>query len=305
MTALLSILTVVSWGAWIPAAQLIAGIPQRTRTLYAAGGNLVFASAAFAIEGSRLAIGWRTFWLPFLGGMVWTIGSLCAFRATQQIGLARAAGTWTPLNIVTSFVWGAALFAELSGLGTLRWAALAVGAALVGVGITVVVRSQDAGARSAPPGERGAGPRAGGRTYRVGLLYGVGAGLLWGSYFVPAQWAKVPAQAANLPLAFGIFAAAVVLMLPRGAPIRVAPGASAVQLTAGVLFGVGDLALLALVPRVGTGTGFTIAQLSLLVNATIGIWAFKVPPPGTPGARRVLLGVVTAAAGGCLIGALH
>ena len=38
-----------------------------------------------------------------------------------------------------------------------------------------------------------------------------------------------------------------------------------------------------------TGTGFTIAQLSLLVNASIGIWAFHVPKPGTPEARKVLV----------------
>ena len=62
------------------------------------------------------------------------------------------------------------------------------------------------------------------------------------------------------------------------------------------MFGVGDLTLLGLVARVGTGTGFTIAQLSLLVNASIGIWAFHVPKPGTPQARKVLAGILIAGA---------
>ena len=55
----------------------------------------------------------------------------------------------------------------------------------------------------------------------------------------------------------------------------------------------------------GTGTGFTIAQLSLLVNASIGIWAFQVPKPGTPQARRVLADILIAGAGGCVIGAMR
>ena len=55
----------------------------------------------------------------------------------------------------------------------------------------------------------------------------------------------------------------------------------------------------------GTGTGFTIAQLSLLVNASIGIWVFHVPGPGTRQARKVLAGIVIAGIGGCVIAAMR
>lgn len=303
MTALLSLATVLCWGAWIPTAQSRPGVRQVTRTLYAATGNLVVSVVAFLVGGHGLVIGWRGFWLPVLGGIMWTAGSFCAFRATQVIGLARAAGTWTPLNIVMSFVWGAALFGELSGLSIARWVALAGGAVLVGVGLTVVLRSQDAtGAKL------GAAPAVAGHvgiSYRSAALYAVGAGILWGTYFVPAQWAKVPAEIGDLPLAFGIVAAAVALSAGGRAPVVLSLPTAAVQLTAGALFGVGNLALLALVARIGTGTGFTIAQLSLLVNASIGIWVFKSPMPGSRAARLVLIGVVVAGTGGCLIGALH
>lgn len=67
--------------------------------------------------------------------------------------------------------------------------------------------------------------------------------------------------------------------------------------------GIGNLALLGLIPRVGTGVGFTIAQLSLLVNASIGIWVFKVPEPGSRAARTALTGIMIAGVGGCIIGA--
>ncbi len=81
--------------------------------------------------------------------------------------------------------------------------------------------------------------------------------------------------------------------------------ATGVQLVAGVLFGIGDLTLLGLVKRVGAGTGFTIAQLSLLVNASIGIWIFKVPRPGSRAARVVIAGILLAGTGGGVIGAMR
>jgi len=142
-------------------------------------------------------------------------------------------------------------------------------------------------------------------TARRGLLWAGAAGLLWGSYVVPAQWAAVPAQVGNFPLAIGILGTALALALPAGEPVRLGLRPAATQLGAGVLFGIGDLTLLGLVARVGTGTGFTIAQLSLLLNASIGIWAFHVPKPGTPQARKVLAGILIAGAGGCVIGAMR
>ena len=93
--------------------------------------------------------------------------------------------------------------------------------------------------------------------------------------------------------------------MAAGELARLGPRALTVQIGAGVLFGIGDFTLLGLVARVGTGTGFTIAQLSLLVNASIGIWAFHVPQPGTPAARKVIAGIVIAGAGGCVIGAMR
>jgi glucose uptake protein len=56
---------------------------------------------------------------------------------------------------------------------------------------------------------------------------------------------------------------------------------------------------------VGTGVGFTIAQLSLLVNASVGIWIFKRPQPGTRAARTALTGILIAGVGGCIIGAMR
>ena len=238
-----------------------------------------------------------------------TLSSSCAFRASETIGLARAAGTWTPLNIIVAFAWGALLFGELDHFSGTRFAILGVALLAVLAGVLLIVSSQGGSATPpSPPSPRAAMAAEPGRpaaTARRGLLWAGAAGLLWGSYVVPAQWAAVPAQVGNFPLAIGILGTALALALPAGEPVRLGLRPAATQLGAGVLFGIGDLTLLGLVARVGTGTGFTIAQLSLLLNASIGIWAFHVPKPGTPQARKVLAGILIAGAGGCVIGAMR
>lgn len=297
MTALLAVVTVTALGTWIPLAQLLPGTPERSRIFYVAVGNVVFAGLALLVSGADMVFDWRSFWLPLAGGVVWTAGNYCVFRASATIGLARAAGTWTPLNIVVAFAWGAVLFGELDGFSAARFAVLGVAFLTVVAGVLLIAGSRDG--RSEPTGS--GGPAAA----RTGLLWAGAAGILWGSYFVPAQWAAVPPQVSNFPLALGILGGALALALPTGEPVKLGVRAAGAQLGAGVLFGIGNLALLALVARVGTGTGFTIAQLSLAVNAGIGIWLFHVPQPGTSQARKVLTGIVVAGIGGCVIAAMR
>ncbi|HEY2240120.1 MAG TPA: GRP family sugar transporter [Streptosporangiaceae bacterium] len=294
MSALLAVILVAAFGTWIPLAQWRAGIPERTRIFCVAVGNVVFAGIALLISGAGLTFGWRDFWLPLAGGVVWAGGNYCVFQASRRIGLARAAGTWTPLNIVVAFVWGALLFGELDGFSGARFAVLGVAFLTIVLGVLLI-----AGAR----GEADSGRP--GTSARAGLLWAAGAGVLWGSYFVPAQWAAVPAQVGNFPLALGILAGSLALALPAGEPVRLGARAAGTLLGAGVLFGIGNLTLLGLVARVGTGAGFTIAQLSLVVNASLGIWVFRVPAPGTRQARIVVAGIVLAGLGGGVIATMH
>jgi glucose uptake protein GlcU len=309
MTVLLAVVMVAALGTWIPLAQLLPGTPERSRLVYVAIGNVVFAGIALLAGGTALGFSWRSFWLPLAGGVVWTAGNYCVFRASRMIGLARAAGTWTPLNIVVAFTWGAVLFGELDGSSSARFAILGVAFLGVVVGVLLIVGSSTGPSEpppsSSPPPGASAEPGRRPAPARAGLLWAGAAGILWGSYFVPAQWAAVPAQVSNLPLALGILGAALALALPAGEPVKLGARATSVQLGAGALFGIGNLALLTLVARVGTGTGFTIAQLSLLVNASIGIWVFHVPEPGTRQARKVMVGIVIAGIGGCAIAAMR
>ena len=154
MTVLLAFVTVAAWGTWIPLAQLLPGVPQRSRIIYAAVGNLAVAAIALLVGGGHLELGWRGFWLPLAGGAVWTAGNYSAFRASETIGLARAAGTWTPLNIIVAFAWGALLFGELDHFSGTRFAVLGVALLAVLAGVLLIVSSQAGPATPAEPGRR-------------------------------------------------------------------------------------------------------------------------------------------------------
>jgi glucose uptake protein GlcU len=309
MTVLLAFVMVAALGTWIPLAQLLPGTPERSRVFYVAVGNVVFAGIALLASGAGLVFGWRSFWLPLAGGVVWTAGSYCVFRASETIGLARAAGTWTPLNIVVAFAWGALLFGELDGFSAARFAVLGAAFLAVVAGVLLIAGSREV--PSGPPSSSSPRPAAAAESGRraapdrAGLPWAGAAGVAWGSSFVPAQWAAVPPQVSDFPLALGILGGALALALPAGEPVKLGVRPASAQLGAGILFGIGNLTLLALVARVGTGTGFTIAQLSLLVNASIGIWVFHVPEPGTRQARKVVAGIVIAGIGGGVIAAMR
>jgi glucose uptake protein len=308
MTVLLAVAMVVALGTWIPLAQLQPSTPPRTRLLYVAIGNIVLAGAALLVGGAWPAVSWRTFWLPLAGGLVWMAGNYCVFRASELIGLARAAGTWTPLNIVAAFAWGGLVFGELDGTTVAQIGALVAAFLAVVAGVLLIASSQESSVgplSSSTPQSVAASTTTRRARARKGFLWAAAAGILWGSYFVPAQWAGVPPQVGNFPLALGILLGAIALTIPSRDPILTDRRSTGQQVGAGVLFGIGNLALLAVVARIGTGAGFTIAQLSLAVNASIGIWIFRRPPPGTRQARRVLVGIAIAGVGGCVIAALR
>ena len=246
MTVLLAVVMVAALGTWIPLAQLLPGTPERSRLFYVAVGNVVFAGLALLVSGAGMVFGWRSFWLPLAGGVVWTAGNYCVFRASATIGLARAAGTWTPLNIVVAFAWGALLFGELDGFSALRFAVLGVAFLAVVAGVLLIAGSRDGGSEPTGPG----GPAAA----RTGLLCGRGRpGFCGGATSCLPSGPRFRPRSSNFPLALGILGGALVLALPAGEPVRLGVRARSAQLGAGVLFGIGNLALLALVARVGTG----------------------------------------------------
>ncbi|MHC1781413.1 MAG: GRP family sugar transporter [Anaerolineaceae bacterium] len=203
-TILIATLTVLAWGTWIAPMQNVRFKSQRVKTFYVACANLALTLVITLIRGYE-ALPAPAFWLSFAGGVVWAVSSLCAFTAAGKIGLARAFGIWAPLNIVMGLLWGGLLFHEFPNTSLANQLYLFGSTAVIIAGILLIIFSRAAGSgdESVRPG-----------SLLPGLLAALGAGVLWGSYFIPVEFTGVSPWAASLPMALGILAGSLALVLP-------------------------------------------------------------------------------------------
>jgi glucose uptake protein len=295
MELIYALVTVTAWGTWIGVSNTSTEGRNEVKILYVTAGNVIFAGGAVLLQPNTksITLTWTNFCAPMLGGAVWAAGSLCAFLATTRIGLARAAGIWTPLNIGMGFVWGVLLFGEFAHATASGLILLSVSLVLIIGGLLLVIKAK---------------PGVGTLSWQHlpgGLVAAVLAGVLWGSYFIPAQAAKTSAWSANFPLSLGMLAGGITLVLVRRQKPALPKLRDYLILPAcGALWGIGNLSALLMVELIGTGKGFTLAQLSLLVNALVGIYFFRDPKPHSRAAAITVTGILIAGIGGVLLGNL-
>jgi glucose uptake protein len=290
---LYALITVLAWGTWLAPSQNIQFKNQQIKTLYVAIANLGLALVITLALGLVRA-SFDVFWYPFLGGVIWAVSGLCAFTATNKIGIAKAFGIWAPLNIIVSLMWGAILFDEFPDTGLMNRVQLIVSVVVILAGVLMIIFSRDDDEKVQDR-----------KTLLIGVASAVGAGILWGSYYVPIKLIDVSMWIGAFPLSIGIFAASAVLAFLTQASFQLEKKIDywRVSLT-GVLWGIGNYGMLLLIDQLGAGRGFTIAQLSVVVNALVGIYWLKDPKPKTRAANLTLIGCVFATLGGITLGNL-
>jgi glucose uptake protein len=235
------------------------------------------------------------FWLTVLGGMIWSVGGWCAFTGTNKLGMAKAFGIWAPLNIIVSLIWGALVFHEFLQLGSRSIFSLVIAILIILAGVLLIIFAKGTGDLAENAGES-----------RLGILGAVGAGIFWGSYFIPVKYSGVSPWDGAFPLAVGMAIGGLILVLVARQPWKLnAPVDYARTVLTGALWSVGNYGMLLLVDVIGAGRGFTIAQISLVVSALIGIYWLHEPPPHTRIANWTLVGCVLATVGGIMLGNLR
>ncbi len=294
-----AIVTVLAWGTWLAPSEKVALPNAISRAFYIAVGNLVLATIVlFAVAGPEKLTG-SVFLYPFLGGLIWSLGALCAFSSIARIGMAKAFGVWAPLNIIVGAAWGMLLFGEFlkTGPTTLLLAAASL-AAIIG-GLLLIIFS--GGTEISGSARKSSGP---------GFAFAIGAGVLWGTYFVPTAFLAKKVEGLSgwvtaFPLAVGMLVGSAVLVAIAGRAPRCPTGRDYVRvISSGMLWSVGNFAMLLMVASIGMAKGFTIAQMCVVVNALVGIFILKNPPPGSRAARLTFVGVVLATLGGVMLGNL-
>lgn len=297
LNLLYALIPVFAWGTWLAPSQNVPYPNQQVKTFYVTAANLGLSLLVLLIQGvgSLSVLTASSFWLVFLGGVIWALSGLCAFTATAKIGLARAFGIWAPLNIVVSMLWGALLFHEFPDTSAAGRLTLVAAAVIVIAGVLMIIFAKGG---AVPDGQ-------GRKDAWLGYAGAVGAGILWGSYFIPIKVADISMWVGGFPLALGMLAGSALLVVAaRQAPRLARPSDAGRTVLTGVIWGVGNYGMLLLVAALGAGRGFTIAQLSVVVNALVGIFWLKDPEPRSRAAWLTLAGCVLATVGGILLGNL-
>jgi len=293
LATLYALITVTAWGTWLAPSQTVQFKNQQIKTFYVAAANLLLA-IVISLTQKIHSLTFSTFWPPFVGGLIWSVSGLCAFTATAKLGTTRAFGIWAPLNIIVSILWGVVLFHEFINLSTFNQILLFFALIIILVGVLMILLPKD---EQSPPISR--------RDLWIGLLGAIGAGVLWGSYYLPIKSSQLSLWVASLPLSIGIFVGSGLLTVVSRQPIGLSNLKDYLRVGAtGLLWGIGNYGMLLLVDTLGAGKGFTIAQLSLVLNALIGVFLLKNPSPKSRAAVFILIGSILATLGGIILGNL-
>ncbi|HEX4032037.1 MAG TPA: GRP family sugar transporter [Terracidiphilus sp.] len=113
-----------------------------------------------------------------IAGMLWAVGNTLTIFAVRNVGLAIAFPLWNT-NSLVGLAWGCLLFRELHGSKPKDWAKVIGGAAAIVFGATVLAVAT-AHQSSAAPGR-----------VQIGILAALGAGLMFGTMYIPYRKAYI------------------------------------------------------------------------------------------------------------------
>ncbi|HUI75375.1 MAG TPA: GRP family sugar transporter [Candidatus Acidoferrum sp.] len=187
-----------SAGAWLGAAEaptklVTAGVsPMVVSLLMVAGVFLARWSLPALVRGTAQiradfhAAPHLVIW-GVLAGCLWAVANTLTIFAIRDIGLSIAFPLWN-LNSLLGILWGVTLFRELRGAGKLRWLGVTGGAAVMFAGATLLAVASSA--QTTPS-----------HALR-GIVAALGAGVLWGTMYIPYRKAYLTGMN---PLSFVAF----------------------------------------------------------------------------------------------------
>lgn len=108
-----------------------------------------------------------------LAGMLWAVANTLTVFAIRNVGISIAFPLWNTNSLVGLF-WGWLLFNELRGSGAKQWGKVVGGAAAIVAGACLLAYATSHQAAAAAP-----------RAATLGIFAALGAGLLWGTMYIP------------------------------------------------------------------------------------------------------------------------
>jgi drug/metabolite transporter (DMT)-like permease len=113
-----------------------------------------------------------------LAGMLWAVANTLTVFAIRDVGLSIAFPLWNTNSLVGLF-WGWLLFNELRGSTARDWSKVLGGAGAIVIGACVLAYATQHHAAGSP------------KNAALGVLAALGAGLLWGTMYIPYRKAYI------------------------------------------------------------------------------------------------------------------
>ena len=204
-----------------------------------------------------------------IAGCLWSVANTLTVFAIRDLGLSIAFPLWNT-NALIGILWGVLFFGELKNAGRARWTAVLGGAALMFIGGLILARVS---ASQMSP-----------QAATKGIVAALGAGLLWGTMYVPYRKAYLSGMN---PLSFVSFFTIGELGMMTALAARYLGGlpelwrqvsaASSVQfwlLAAGFVWVIGDIFQQYAVKYVGVSRGIPLSNSNQLWGLLWGAVAF-------------------------------
>ena len=158
-------LVTVGFSPFIISLGMVAGVFVARWTVPVALKGTSFVMADLKEKPHLIAWG-------LLAGMLWAVANTLTVFAIRDVGLSIAFPLWNTNSLVGLF-WGWLLFNELRGSAARDWVKVLGGAAAIVVGACVLAYATQQ--------HSGGGPK----NATLGVLAALGAGLLWGTMYIP------------------------------------------------------------------------------------------------------------------------
>jgi len=276
----LGVLSGVTAGAWLGAAEaptklVTLGIPPVAISLVMVLGVFLarwslpaLLRGTAGVRADLMRAPHLVVWALLAGGL-WAIANTLTVYAIRDVGLAIAFPLWNA-NGLLGIVWGALLFGELRGAGPLRWLGVSGGAVVLFLGAVVL------GLASVEQVEPAAAAR--------GIAAALGAGVLWGTMYIPYRKAYLTGMHPLSFLAFftlgEVATMGTLAWTQLGGPAGVWQTLAAAKsvwfwlLLGGFVWVIGDLFQQYAVKYVGIGRGIPLSNTNQLWGLLWGVFVF-------------------------------
>ena len=263
MDILLALVPALMWGM-MPLIATHFGGTQHRQTLGVTLGALVLAIIIFLVKQPVMTS--QIFWIGIGSGICWAIGQINQFAAIHRLGVSKAMPLSTSMQLLFTALLGVFVLGEWSS----SYARVIGGIALLLIVLGAVATSiKDK--NSATTDESGSDMLSGIIRLLISTAGYVAYVLI--PSLIPRIYHLEPVDTWGLllPQAIGMVGGALVMSLAHKPLSR----DTALNVIPGLVWAVGNVAMMLAVARIGTAIGFSLSQANLAIATLGGIFILK------------------------------